>query len=60
VVGLFRTSEPSRYGPSGPGSTALWARDQSADDIGQRLRGVLSLRLVGHAARTARLRAAVS
>jgi ADP-heptose:LPS heptosyltransferase len=41
VVGLFRTSDPSRYGPSGPGSTALWAKDQCADELGQRLRGVL-------------------
>jgi ADP-heptose:LPS heptosyltransferase len=49
VVGLFKTSEPSRYGPSGPESTALWARDQSADEIGQRLRALLALRLAGHA-----------
>jgi len=47
VVGLFRCSEPSRYGPSGPASIALWAKDHCADEIGQRLRGMLALRLAG-------------
>ncbi len=37
VVGLFRTSDPSRYGPSGPQSTAIVAREKCADELALRL-----------------------
>ncbi len=45
VVGLFRTSDPSRYGPSGPESTSLWVKDQCADDVARQLRGIFTSRL---------------
>ncbi len=41
VAGLFRVSDPSRYGPTGPGSVAIWAKEDSADDVAVRLRGCL-------------------
>jgi ADP-heptose:LPS heptosyltransferase len=43
VVGLFRTSEPSRYGPSGPDSAALWARNDCPDDVALRLAKLLEM-----------------
>lgn len=42
VLGLFKTTEPSRYGPSHAHSEALWARDASAEAVAERIRALLS------------------
>lgn len=42
VFGLFKTTEPLRYGPSGPGSEALWVRNASADLMATQIRCSLS------------------
>jgi len=41
VFGLFRTTEPSRYGPCGPDSEALWVRNASADLMATQIRCAL-------------------
>ena len=41
VLGLFKTTEPSRYGPGGPLSVALIASDESTDSVVARIQSAL-------------------
>ena len=41
VFGLCKTTEPSRYGPCGPDSEALWVRNASADLMATQIRCAL-------------------
>jgi heptosyltransferase-3 len=41
VLGLFKTTEPSRYGPRGPSSEAMWVSNEGADAVAARIRAVL-------------------
>lgn len=41
VFGLFKTTEPARYGPCGPVSEALWVRNASADLMATQIRCAL-------------------
>jgi heptosyltransferase-3 len=43
VLGLFKVTEPSRYGPTGPSSETLLAHDERADVVAKRIREILEI-----------------